>query len=233
MNTIVAESFSQFADYLENAEDIDKAVSHIIRREFRNHARIIFNGNGYDDAWVKEAEKRGLLNLQTTADAIPHYTAQKNIDLFSKHHIFTPLEVHSRQEILAELYCKTINIEALTMLEMAKKQLLPAAISFTGSLAQTLAAKKAIGMSVENDAAFLLADKLTKLTNAMYEKIDNLDKAVAGAKDVEEGQELAFYTRDEILTAMNELRAVADEIEVDMSEDFIPYPTYSDLLYSV
>lgn len=119
------------------------------------------------------------------------------------------------------------------MLEMAKKQLLPAAISFTGSLAQTLAAKKAIGMNVENDAAYLLADKLTKLTNAMYEKIDSLDNAVSGAKDVAEGQELAFYTKDVILSAMNDLRTVADEIEVDMSEEYIPYPTYSDLLYSV
>ena len=233
MNTIVAESFSQFADYLEKSEDIDKAVSHIIRREFRNHARIIFNGNGYDEAWVREAEKRGLLNLKTTADAIPHYTAQKNIDLFEKHHIFTPLEVHSRQEILAELYTKTINIEALTMLEMAKKQLLPAVISFTGSLAQTLAAKKAIGMDVASDAAFFLADKLTRLANDMYAKIAVLDEAVAGAKNVTDAQELAFYTRDAIFNAMNELRAVADEIEVDMSEDFIPYPTYSDLLYSV
>ena len=119
------------------------------------------------------------------------------------------------------------------MLEMAKKQLLPAVISFTGSLAQTLAAKKAIGMDVSGDAAFMLTDKLTKLTNTMYGKIEALDKAVAGAKGIEDAQELAFYTRDAILTAMNELRAVADEIEVDMSEDFIPYPTYSDLLYSV
>ena len=119
------------------------------------------------------------------------------------------------------------------MLEMAKKQLLPAAIAFTGSLAQTLAAKKAIGMDVSTDAAFMLADKLTRLTNDMYAKIEKLDKAVAGAKNVAEGQELAFYAKDVILSAMNDLRAVADEIEVDMSEDFIPYPTYSDLLYSV
>lgn len=233
LNTIVAESLSVFADELEKADDIDKTVMEICEREFKDHERIIFNGNGYDDAWVAEAEKRGLLNLKTTADALPYYVEQKNIDLFVKHHIFTEVEVRSRYEILTENYCKTINIEALTMVDMAKKQILPAAINYATSLANSVATKKAIGIDVSNDAAFLLADKLTKLINIMYKKIDALDAAIISAKEVEEGQPLADYTKDTLLTAMNELRAVADEIEVDMSDEFQPYPTYSDMLFSV
>ncbi len=233
LNTIVAESLSIFAEELEQADDIDACVMAICKREFKDHERIIFNGNGYDDAWIEEAEKRGLLNLKTTADALPLYTLPKNIDLFVKHQIFTDFEVYSRYEILTENYCKTINIEALTMAEMAKKQLLPAAIEFVTSLADSVAKKKSIGIDVSNDAAFLLADKLTKLTNIMYKKIEALDAAIIGAKEVEEGQPLANYTRDTLLPAMSELRAVADEIEVDMSDEYMPYPTYSDLLFKV
>ncbi len=233
INTIVAESFSQFADELENATDIDSSIMAICEREFKEHERVIFNGNGYDDAWVKEAEKRGLLNLPTTADAIPHYTNKKNVELFSKHNIYTELEVKSRQEILAEIYCKTINIEALTMLEMAKKQLLPAAIEYVGKLAKAAESKKNIGFDVLNDADFILAGKLTKLVNAMYAKIGELEIAVDGAKDKPYSQELAIYTKNEILGAMTDLRAVADEIEIDMPEKYMPYPTYTQLLFSV
>ena len=233
LNTITAESLSLFADELEKADDVDACVLAICEREFKDHERIIFNGNGYDDAWVEEAERRGLLNLKTTADALPYYKLRKNIDLFVKHHIFTEVEVISRYEILTENYCKTINIEALTMVDMAKKQILPAAINYATSLANSVAAKKAIGIDVTNDAAYLLADKLTKLINIMYKKIDALDNAIIGAKEIEEGQPLADYTKNTLLSAMNELRAVADEIEVDMSDEFMPYPTYSDMLFSV
>ncbi len=233
LNTIVAESLSLFADELEKADNVDDTVMAICKREFKEHERIIFNGNGYDEAWVEEAEKRGLLNLRTTADALPYYKLQKNIDLFVKHHIFTEVEVISRYEILTENYCKTINIEALTMVEMAKKQLLPAAINYSTSLSNSVAVKKSIGIDTTNDAAFILADKLTKLINIMYKKLDALEAAIIGAKDVEEGQPLADYTKDTLINAMTELRAVADEIEVDMSDEFMPYPTYSDMLFSV
>ncbi len=233
LNTIVAESLSIFADELEKAEDKDEAVMAICRREFKDHEKIIFNGNGYDESWVEEAQKRGLYNLKTTADALPYYIKKKNVDLFVNHHIFTEVEVHSRYEILLENYCKTINIEALTMADMAKTQILPAVINYTKSLSESVAVKKSIGIDTSGDAAFLLADKLTKLTNIMYRKIELLDKAIIGAKDVEAGQPLANYTRDVLLSAMSELRAVADEIEVDMSKEFMPYPTYSDMLFSV
>ncbi len=233
LNTIVAESLSLFADELEKADNIDDCVMNICKREFSDHERIIFNGNGYDDAWVEEAEKRGLLNLKTTADALPYYKLQKNIDLFVKHHIFTEVEVISRYEIMLENYCKTLNIEALTMSEMAKQQILPAAIKFVTSLAQSVAVKKSIGIDTEKDAAFLLAEKLTKCINAMYEKIEALDSAIAGTKEIKEEQALANYFRDVVVVAMKELREVADAIEVDMSDEYMPYPTYSQLLFSV
>ncbi len=233
LNTIVAESLSLFADELEKADNIDDCVMNICKREFSDHERIIFNGNGYDDAWVEEAEKRGLLNLKTTADALPYYKLQKNIDLFVKHHIFTEVEVISRYEIMLENYCKTLNIEALTMSEMAKQQILPAAIKFVTSLAQSVAVKKSIGIDTEKDAAFLLAEKLTKRINAMYEKIEALDSAIAGTKEIKEEQSLANYFRDVVVVAMKELREVADAIEVDMSDEYMPYPTYSQLLFSV
>ena len=233
LNTIVAESLSLFADELEKADNIDDCVMNICKREFSDHERIIFNGNGYDDAWVEEAEKRGLLNLKTTADALPYYKLQKNIDLFVKHHIFTEVEVISRYEIMLENYCKTLNIEALTMSEMAKQQILPAAIKFVTSLAQSVAVKKSIGIDTEKDAAFLLAEKLTKRINAMYEKIEALDSAIAGTKEIKEEQALANYFRDVVVVAMKELREVADAIEVDMSDEYMPYPTYSQLLFSV
>ncbi len=233
LNTIVAESLSLFADELEKAEDIESAVMKICRRELKAHDRILFDGNGYADEWVEEAKRRGLNNLKTTADALPHYIDRKNIELFEKHHIFTEVEVHSRCEILLENYCKTIHTEALTMIEMAKKQLLPVAIKYTAELSKSVEAKKNIGIDTTNDVSYILAVKLAKLTNEMYEKLLALESVTADAKNVKAGQALADYTRDKILTAMNELRAVADEIEVDIPDDYMPYPTYTQLLFSV
>lgn len=233
LNTMVAESLSQFADEFETVDDPKAHVMKICRRELRAHDRILFDGNGYADEWVKEAENRGLLNLKTTADALPYYISQKNIDLFEKHHIFTKVEVYSRYEILVENYCKTIDAEALTMVEMAKKQLLPAAIKYSSDLAQSVAVKKSIGIDVSSDAAYLLSDKLSKLINVMYNKIDILNNSILGAKSIPMGQKLADYMRDTIIPAMNELRTVADEIEIDMPDDYMPYPNYTDLLFGV
>ncbi len=233
LNTIVAESLSVFADELEQAEDIESAVMKICRRELKAHDRILFDGNGYADEWVEEAKRRGLYNLKTTADALPHYISEKNIELFEKHHIFTAVEVHSRYEIQLENYCKTINTEALTMIEMAKKQLLPVAIKYTTELAKAVEIKKSIGVNTADDAAYILAAKFSKLTDEMYKKIKALEEVIANAKNVKAGQALADYTRDKILSAMDELRAVADEIEVDIPDEYMPYPTYTQLLFSV
>ena len=233
LNTIVAESLSQFADELESVENPMDQVMRIIRRELKAHSRILFDGNGYADEWVEEAERRGLLNLKTTADALPYYIAQKNIELFEKHHIFTEIEVHSRYEILSENYCKAVNAEALTMLEMAKKQFLPAAIKYSSDLAAAFAVKMSVGIDVTDDATFLLSTKLSKSINIMYKKIAALDEAVAGQKGVKMGQELANYMRDVLIPAMDALRSVADEIEVDIPDDYMPYPTYTDLLFGV
>ncbi len=233
LNTIVAESLSVFADELEKSENPKDAVMKICRRELKAHERILFDGNGYANEWVEEAEKRGLLNLRTTADALPYYIQQKNIDLFKKHHIFTEVEVYSRYEILAENYCKTINTEALTMIEMAKKQLLPSAIKYTTELSKSVKVKNSIGIDTAEDASLILARKLSALTNEMYRKIEILEKVVANAKGIESGQPLADYTKNNILAAMNELRAVADEIEVDIPDEYMPYPSYTQLLFSV
>ena len=233
LNTIVAESLSQFADELEQVEKPQEHVMRLIRRELKAHSRILFDGNGYADEWVEEAEKRGLLNLRTTADALPYYIAEKNIELFEKHHIFTRIEVHSRYEILTENYCKTINAEALTMLEMAKKQFLPASIKYSSDLAAAFAVKMSAGIDVSDDAAFALSSKLSKSINIMYKKIAELDSAVMGAREIKMGQELADYMRDTLIPAMESLRAVADEIEVDIPDDYMPYPTYTDLLFGV
>ena len=233
LNTIVAESLSQFADELETVDDKAAAVMKICRRELKAHDRILFDGNGYADAWVEEAEKRGLYNLKTTADALPCYIDKKNIELFEKHHIFTEVEVHSRYEILLENYCKTIHTEALTMIEMAKKQLLPVAMRYTAELAKSVEAKKTIGIDTADDVSYILATKLAKLTNEMYKKLKILEDVVAQSKNVRAGQPLADFIKDKILTAMNELRAVADEIEIDIPDDYMPYPTYTQLLFSV
>ncbi len=233
LNTIVAESLCQFADELENAEDPEAAVMKICRRELKKHDRILFNGNGYADEWVQEAEKRGLLNLKTTADALPFYISEKNMALFEKHHIFTRVEVNSRYEILLENYCKTINAEALTMLEMARKQLLPCAMKYAAELASGVCVKRNAGVNVENDAAFVLSEKLSGLINKMYERIGLLDEAVMSEKNTKAGQSAADYIRDSLIPAMEALRTVADEIEIDIPDEYMPYPTYTDLLFGV
>ena len=229
LNTIVAESLSLFADELERGA----RPAEIYKREFREHERIIFNGNGYDEAWVREAERRGLLNLPTTADALPYYISQKNIDLFSKHRIFTPVEVHSRYEILLETYVKKINIEALTMLDMARKEILPAAVAYANELGAAAAVQAGLGRELSHSAPCLLAAKLWDRIDEMYDRIDALERAVAESERVPEGIEQARHSRDVILTAMQALRAIADAIECDMSERHLPYPTYAKLLFDL
>jgi len=233
INTIVAESLSIFADELEGSENPEADAMKICEREFKAHKRIIFNGNGYDNEWVAEAEKRGLLNLKTTADAIPYYTSEKNIALFEKHHILTRPEVEARAEIMLENYSKKINIEALTMLDMAKKDIIPGVFRYINMLADTETKKKEAGLDVTNDAAYKLADKLSKELNIMYEKVDALNDAVIAGKDVPEGQEAANYFKDTVLTAMNELRVIGDEIENEMAEEYLSYPTYSKILFYI
>ena len=235
LNTIVAESLRQFADELEKSskKNFNSAVSELIRRTLTEHQRILFNGNNYSPEWVEEAERRGLLNLKTTADALPYYIAEKNIELFARHKVFTKKEVFSRYEILLDNYCKVINIEALTMLDMAKKDILPAVISYSKELSNTIICKKQVSLDLPTDAEETLLRKISSLTSSLYHKIEALDAALLGAKDYPEGDKCAKYYSTTVLNAMNELRAVADELEVLTAKSYWPFPSYGDMLFSI
>ena len=233
LNTIVAEELSQFADELEKAADFNEALEELIRRTIREHKRIIFNGNNYSDEWVKEAEKRGLLNLKTTADALPSFIAPKNIELFTKHRIFTTAELHSRYEILMEVYCKKLRIEALTMSEMARRQILPAISKYASSLVKTALEKKRLSEDLPAVYETETARRLSELSASLGEKIlkleDDLDTAAAISNIGEQAQ---FY-KERILIDMAEARADADEAEGITAAEYWPFPTYTELLYSV
>ncbi len=233
INTIAADALAKFSDELSGKDDINSAVDELIRSTFKEHKRIIFNGNGYDSAWIEEAERRGLLNYRTSADAIPHLTDEKNVELFSKHKIFTRVELEARREIMLENYCKVLNIEALTMIDMAKKDILPSAFDYIKSLSETAKLKKSIGIDISDDACVRTAQKLTMLTNCAYRRIEALNDVIIGAHDIGDYEEKADYFKTQVLPAMQELRAVADEIETDMASEYLPYPNYSKLLFSV
>ena len=234
LNTAVAEELRQFADVLEGSKDFKKDLHDLIIKTIKEHKRIIFNGNGYDDSWVKEAEKRGLYNLRSTPEALEHILDKKNVELFEKHKVYSKVELTSRYEIHNECYSKVINIEALTMLDMAKKQILPAGSKFAQELAQTLAEKKSIApdcdLSYESD----LLKQVSSLTGAIYSGVKEREKAVDGVKDVQGGAgKVAMYYREVVFAAMNKLRASSDVLETLVPKDLWPFPTYSDLLFSV
>ena len=223
----------EFANILDGAADFDKAVTDIIKKTLKEHKKIIFNGNNYSDEWVAEAEKRGLLNLKTTPDALKLYVSDKNINLFTKHGIYTEAEIRSRYEILLDNYSKVLHIEALTMIDMARKEILPASVSYVKELTDTAAAKKSILASVSCEAEEALVTKLSALNASLYKKTDALESVLLGVKDYSDVSEIAFYYKDNVLTAMQELRAVADEIETLVGEKYWPYPTYGELLFGV
>lgn len=234
LNAAVAESLKIYADRLENVDDFETALHDMIKKTIKDHKRIIFNGNGYDDAWIKEAtEKRELLNLRTTPDAMPAMIADKNVKMLTAHKIFSPAELHSRYEILLENYSKTVNIEALTMVDMARKEILPAVEGYTKSLAETLAAKKAAvaGLPCKYETATIT--KLSELSDEIADATANLDSEIAKFQAIEDVTEAANDIRDVILGKMDALRAVCDEAETITAKEFWPFPTYSDLLFSV
>ncbi|HOK67925.1 MAG TPA: glutamine synthetase III [Bacillota bacterium] len=234
LNTIVADALSQFADRLEKASDLSKEVDEIVRETYSNHKRIIFNGNNYAKEWVEEAERRGLLNLVSTPDALPYFVSEKNINLFTKHKIFTKSEIISRCELLLENYCKIINIEALTMLDIVRKDILPAVYEYSNMLATEVKNKKEIGIDVSGDSEVAIIEKIGKLASILYKKADSLEKALIAAADHNSTTaEHAKYYKDAVLSEMQELRATADELETIVGAKYWPFPTYSDLLYSV
>ncbi len=234
LNTIIADELEQFADELEGKEDFNGALNALIKRVIKEHKRIIFNGDGYADAWKAEAAKRGLTNLPTTVDALPHYTDEKNVKLFTKHKIYTEVEMQSRQDIILETYAKTINIEALTASDMVKRDILPAVSSYVAELASGVATKKAISDDIPCEAELDIIKRLSGLQDCAYKKLAALDNAIIGVKEVgEDPIEVATYYKDSVITAMTELRAVVDEMETLVSSDYWPYPSYGDLMFRV
>ncbi len=231
LNTIVANSLHEFADELEKADDFNTALHDLLVKNIKEHKRVIFNGNGYGSDWPIEAEKRGLPNLKSTVDAIPCLTAPKNVALFKKFGVYSEIELHARQEILLENYSKTINIEALTAADMAKTEILPAVMKFGKDVCDIAASKKAVGIDPTVETA--MADKVNKLTAALSEKASALSDAVVKAQAVEGAAEQARFYHDEVFEKMQSLRAVADELETIVGEEYWPYPTYDELLFNV
>lgn len=234
LNSAVAESLKQYADRLEGAEDFNAALHKMIQKTIRDHKRIIFNGNGYDDAWIHEAtEERGLLNYRTTPDCMPHLLDEKNVKMLTSQGVFLEAELHSRCEIMLDNYCKTVVIEANTMVDMAKKQILPAVEAYAGDLAAAAASKKALDKELPCTYETNLVRKLSMLADQISQKTEELEETLMTLGDYSDVTEESYAIRDKVLPKMSELRAVADEAETVTAAKYWPYPTYGDLLFGV
>ena len=234
LNTVVAESLKVYADRLENAPDFETALHEMIKETIKDHKRIIFNGNGYDDAWIKEAtEVRGLLNYRTTADCMPHLMDKKNVDLLTSHGVYTYEELRSRCEIMLENYCKTIGIEANTMIEMSRTQIVPAIEAYTSDMARnTVAKRKACdGLACSYETGII--KKLSAATDSIAVKTDELQEALIKVHDANDVIEESAMLRDTVLPIMCELRVLCDEAETVTAKSYWPFPTYADILFSV
>ena len=234
LNAAVAESLKIYADRLEAAEDFETTLNSMIKKTIKDHKRILFNGNGYDDSWTVEAtEKRGLMNLRTTPDCMPHLLDQKNVKMLTSHKIFTEAELNSRCEIMLDNYCSAVIIEANTMVDMAKKQILPAVEEYAASVASSAASKKAINPELSCRYEKDLVSHLSFLTDQIAVKADELEEDLLKLENASDITEKGYAIRDTILTKMSELRAVADEAESITAEDYWPFPNYGDLLFGV
>jgi glutamine synthetase len=231
LNTAVADVLSEMADILEKADDFDATLHNLIKETYKKHKRIIFNGNGYDDAWVEEAEKRGLYNLKSTPDALPYSVKPENIALFERQHVLNKEEVLSRYEINMEEYTKIINIEALTMLDMAKKDILPSVSRFTKTLLETISSKKALGIDASYEEGFV--QKISSKLKEAYTALEDLDSKTKTFSEIEDFEKAAFYVRDEIIPAMDALREPCDVMETLTDASEWPFPTYGKLLYGI
>ena len=234
LNAAMAETLKEFADRLEGVSDFESALHDLIKETIKAHKRIIFNGNGYDDAWIKEAtENRGLLNLRTTPDALSTVLEKKNVEMLTSLKIFSEAEIHSRYEICLENYCKTVNIEGLTMVDMARKEILPAVEAYLGNLSGTVAAKTAavpgLACKYEKD----LISKLSKLADEISDAASSLDTTLIRLKAIPDVTDAAYVIRDVVLQKMAELRVVCDEAESITADKYWPFPTYGDLLFGV
>ena len=231
LNTAVAESLRRYADILEGAENFDAALEKLIKDVIREHKRIIFNGNAYDPSWEEDAHRRGLLDLKSTPECLPYLLEQKNIDLFATHKVYSETELHSRYEILLDNYSKVVNIEALTMIDMVHRDILPAASRFTSELVDTFTAK----MNVKIACTYELktAQTASTLISEASAELEKLEKAVEEAKSITDSFLLADHMRSRVITAMDALREKVDALEAITAADYWPYPSYGDMLFSV
>ncbi len=233
LNTAVADVLAQFADKLEGAKDLNSAITELIKETYSKHKRVVFNGNSYSEEWVKEACKRGLYNLHSTADALPLFKADKNVALFAKHKVFTKEEVDSRCELLLENYIKVLTIEAQTMIGMVKRDVLPAAVAYSAELSKSALDKKSLSDEISTAYETALASKLSKLCECLYNNVSDLETAVLDSKDVEDTDACAKYFSDTVFEKMCLVRQAADELETIVAAKYWPYPIYSDILFSV
>ena len=231
INTIVADELRQFADELEGAKDFNEALHELVARTIKEHKRIIFNGNNYTEEWTKEAKKRGLLNLRNSAEALPYFASKKNIELFERNDVFTEREVRSRTEIMLENYSKVLTIEALTMIEMGKKDIFPAVNTYISNLCAAVSAKSSMGASCEAEKE--LIKKLSASNEAMYFKIGEIEQLLVEVKGITDVEKAARFFADKIIPVMQEMRAYADDMEVNTAKKYWPFPTYGDILFSV
>ena len=233
LNTAVAESLRQFADELEKAENFETSLHDLIRQTFKKHKRIIFNGNGYDEAWIAEAEKRGLLNLKTTPDALPYLIKDKNVALFTTHKVYTERELQSRYTILLQSYCKIINIEGKTMVDMAKKDILPAVSAYSRSLSETILAKRKVCKKLDCSYEKEILTKISTLIASAHKHVKDLEIALSMKKSFPNVTALSVHCKNTVLSLMEALRSDVDSLESLVSADCWPMPTYGDLLFGV
>lgn len=232
LNTIVAEALSQFADILEKGSNFEKDLEELIKDTYKKHKRIIYNGNNYSDEWVKEADKRGLYNLKSTPEVLPRFIAKKNVELLTKHKVFNETEIHSRYEIVMEEYVKVLNIEALTLIDMINKHIIPDSIEYSGALSKIAERKKnlKVKFEVERD----LINKLNELNKSLYAKLEKLENYLAEGKKISDVSKAGKFYRDKVLHCIDgEMRPIIDELEKTVSKKYWKLPTYGDMLYSL
>jgi len=234
LNTMLAEELKQFADELESAEDFHRSLNKLIRRVIKDHKRIIFNGDGYSAEWREEAARRGLSNYSTTPEAMIHYTDEHNLQLFRDHNIYTEVEVRSRRDIILETYCKALNIEALTSIDMVKRDIIPAVSAYVSKLTNGVLAKRTLSASIPCTAELDIINAISSLEDSTYQTVCELERVMTDLKRVDANViDLAFYYKDQVIPVMEELRTYVDGMETMVSSEFWPYPTYADLMFRI
>ncbi len=233
LNTVIADVLCDFANELENADDFESALHALIQRTLKQHKRIVFNGNGYDDAWVEEAKRRGLLNLKTTVDALPYSILPENIALFERQGVLRRDEIVSRYEIMMEEYTKVLNIEALTMIDMAKKQILPSIVRFEKELADTIVLKRAVLETLPSSYETGTLEAISTAMEQAFAALKALEVKVAELHQIDDFELAAAFVRDVIIPAMDSLRAPCDQLEMLTDTELWPFPTYGKLLFGI